>query len=56
MYVAAGRSLSLVCAVVAAVFSSSSVAVFIAVACLRIFYNGFFLTAITGLSVLLSSK
>lgn len=51
-----GTSLSLVCAVVAAVFSSSPVAVFIAIACLGIFYNGFFLTAINGLSVLLSPK
>ncbi|UKA72262.1 MFS transporter [Arthrobacter sp. FW306-06-A] len=51
-----GTSLSLVCAVIAAVFSSSPVAVFIAVACLGIFYNGFFLTAINGLSVLLSPK
>ncbi|RAX15980.1 MFS transporter [Pseudarthrobacter sp. AG30] len=51
-----GTSFSLVCAAVAAVFSTSPVAVFVAVACLGIFYNGFFLTAINGLSVLLSPK
>lgn len=36
--------------------SLSPVAVFIAVACFGTFYNGFFLTAINGLSVLLSPK
>ncbi|WP_285249267.1 MFS transporter [Pseudarthrobacter sp. efr-133-R2A-89] len=51
-----GTGLSLVCAVVAALFSTSSVAVLVAVACLGIFYNGLFLTAINGLSVLLSPK
>jgi len=51
-----GTGLSLVCAVVAALFSTSPVAVLIAVACLGIFYNGLFLTAINGLSVLLSPK
>jgi len=51
-----GTGLSLVCAVVAALFSTSPVAVLVAVACLGIFYNGLFLTAINGLSVLLSPK
>ncbi|MFF2245884.1 MFS transporter [Arthrobacter sp. NPDC058130] len=52
----AGTGLSLACAVVAAAFSDNQTAVLIAVAALGIFYNGFFLTAINGLSVLLSPK
>lgn len=52
----AGTGLSLACAIVAATFADSQVAVLIAVAALGIFYNGFFLTAINGLSVLLSPK
>ena len=52
----AGTGLSLACAIVAAMFSDNQVAVLIAVAALGIFYNGFFLTAINGLSVLLSPK
>lgn len=52
----AGTGLSLACAVAAATFSDNQVAVMIAVASLGIFYNGFFLTAINGLSVLLSPK
>ncbi|HEU4758653.1 MAG TPA: MFS transporter, partial [Dehalococcoidia bacterium] len=51
-----GTGLSLACAVAAAAFSDSQVAVLVAVAALGIFYNGFFLTAINGLSVLLSPK
>ena len=49
-------ALSLACAMAAALFSGNQVAVMIAVASLGIFYNGFFLTAINGLSVLLSPK
>lgn len=52
----AGTGLSLACAIAAATFSDNKVAVMIAVASLGIFYNGFFLTAINGLSVLLSPK
>ena len=52
----AGTGLSLACAIVAATFSDNQIAVLIAVAALGIFYNGFFLTAINGLSVLLSPK
>jgi predicted MFS family arabinose efflux permease len=52
----AGTGLSLACAIAAAAFSESQVAVLVAVAALGIFYNGFFLTAINGLSVLLSPK
>lgn len=52
----AGTGLSLACAIAAATFSDNQVAVMIAVASLGIFYNGFFLTAINGLSVLLSPK
>lgn len=52
----AGTALSLACAIAAATFSDNQVAVLIAVAALGIFYNGFFLTAINGLSVLLSPK
>lgn len=52
----AGTGLSLACAIAAATFSDNQVAVMIAVAALGIFYNGFFLTAINGLSVLLSPK
>ncbi|XAS68120.1 MFS transporter [Micrococcaceae bacterium Sec5.7] len=52
----AGTGLSLACAIAAAVFADNQVAVMIAVASLGIFYNGFFLTAINGLSVLLSPK
>ncbi|MBT2519802.1 MFS transporter [Arthrobacter sp. ISL-28] len=52
----AGTGLSLACAIVAATFADNQVAVLIAVAALGIFYNGFFLTAINGLSVLLSPK
>lgn len=51
-----GTALSLACAIAAATFSGNQVAVMIAVACLGIFYNGLFLTAINGLSVLLSPK
>ncbi|GAA3404695.1 MFS transporter [Pseudarthrobacter polychromogenes] len=52
----AGTGLSLACAIAAATFSDNQTAVLIAVAALGIFYNGFFLTAINGLSVLLSPK
>ena len=52
----AGTGLSLACAIVAAMFSTNQLAVLIAVAALGIFYNGLFLTAINGLSVLLSPK
>jgi predicted MFS family arabinose efflux permease len=52
----AGTAMSLVCAVAAAAFSSNQVAVIVAVAALGIFYNGLFLAAINGLSVLLSPK
>ncbi|GAA1253709.1 MFS transporter [Arthrobacter pascens] len=52
----AGTGLSLACAIIAATFADNQVAVLIAVAALGIFYNGFFLTAINGLSVLLSPK
>lgn len=52
----AGTGLSLACALAAAAFSDNQIAVLIAVAALGIFYNGFFLTAINGLSVLLSPK
>ncbi|QDG66129.1 MULTISPECIES: MFS transporter [unclassified Pseudarthrobacter] len=52
----AGTGLSLACAIAAAMFSDNQIAVLIAVAALGIFYNGFFLTAINGLSVLLSPK
>lgn len=51
-----GTALSLVCAVAAALFAGNEWAVLAAVAALGIFYNGFFLTAINGLSVLLSPK
>lgn len=51
-----GTGLSLACAIAAATFSDNQIAVLIAVAALGIFYNGFFLTAINGLSVLLSPK
>jgi predicted MFS family arabinose efflux permease len=51
-----GSAMSLVCAVAAAAFSGNQIAVIIAVAALGIFYNGLFLTAINGLSVLLSPK
>ncbi|WP_457966085.1 MFS transporter [Arthrobacter sp. D1-29] len=51
-----GTGLSLACAIAAATFSDNQPAVLIAVAALGIFYNGFFLTAINGLSVLLSPK
>jgi MFS family permease len=52
----AGTGLSLACAIAAATFSDNQVAVLIAVAALGILYNGLFLTAINGLSVLLSPK
>ncbi|MBT2534607.1 MFS transporter [Arthrobacter sp. ISL-69] len=52
----AGTALSLASAIAAAAFSDNQVAVMIAVASLGIFYNGFFLTAINGLSVLLSPE
>ncbi|MGY2743410.1 MFS transporter [Arthrobacter sp. UYCu723] len=52
----AGTGLSLACAIAAAAFADNQVAVLIAVAALGIFYNGLFLTAINGLSVLLSPK
>lgn len=52
----AGTGLSLACAIIAATFADNQVAVLISVAALGIFYNGFFLTAINGLSVLLSPK
>lgn len=52
----AGTGASLVCAIAAAAFSDNQTAVLIAVAALGIFYNGFFLTAINGLSVLLSPQ
>ncbi|MDQ0029680.1 MFS transporter [Arthrobacter bambusae] len=52
----AGTALTLASAIVAAAFSGNQVAVLIAVASLGIFYNGLFLTAINGLSVLLSPK
>lgn len=52
----AGTGLSLGCAIATATFADNQVAVMIAVASLGIFYNGFFLTAINGLSVLLSPK
>ncbi|MEV7605086.1 MFS transporter [Paenarthrobacter sp. NPDC089322] len=51
-----GTATSLACAIVAALFANNQVAVLIAIAALGIFYNGFFLTAINGLSVLLSPK
>jgi predicted MFS family arabinose efflux permease len=51
-----GTAMSLACAAAAAAFSSNQIAVIIAVAALGIFYNGLFLTAINGLSVLLSPK
>lgn len=51
-----GTALSLACAVAAALFAGNEWAVLAAVAALGIFYNGFFLTAINGLSVLLSPK
>lgn len=52
----AGTGLSLACAIAAATFSDNQIAVLIAIAALGIFYNGLFLTAINGLSVLLSPK
>ena len=52
----AGTGLSLACAITAATFSENQIAVLIAIAALGIFYNGLFLTAINGLSVLLSPK
>jgi predicted MFS family arabinose efflux permease len=51
-----GTATSLACAIVAALFAHNQIAVLIAIAALGIFYNGFFLTAINGLSVLLSPK
>ncbi|WP_026531499.1 MFS transporter [Arthrobacter sp. H41] len=51
-----GTALSLACAIGAALFADNQWAVLAAVAALGIFYNGFFLTAINGLSVLLSPK
>ncbi|OFI38790.1 MFS transporter [Arthrobacter sp. SW1] len=51
-----GTALSLVCAVAAALFVDNQWLVLAAVAALGIFYNGFFLTSINGLSVLLSPK
>ncbi len=51
-----GTALSLACAVAAALFVDNQWAVLAAVAALGIFYNGFFLTSINGLSVLLSPK
>ncbi|BCW04896.1 MFS transporter [Arthrobacter sp. NtRootA1] len=51
-----GTATSLACAIAAALFADNQVAVLIAIAALGIFYNGFFLTAINGLSVLLSPK
>jgi MFS family permease len=51
-----GTALSLACAVLAALFVENQWAVLAAVAALGIFYNGFFLTSINGLSVLLSPK
>ncbi|MFC7847138.1 MFS transporter [Arthrobacter sp. NPDC057388] len=52
-----GTALSLACAAAAAAaFPSNQIAVMVAVAALGIFYNGLFLTAINGLSVLLSPK
>ncbi|WP_074587154.1 MFS transporter [Arthrobacter cupressi] len=51
-----GTALSLACAVAAAFFADNQWAVLAAVAALGIFYNGFFLTSINGLSVLLSPK
>jgi len=51
-----GTATSLACAIIAAVFAQNQIAVLIAIAALGIFYNGFFLTAINGLSVLLSPK
>ncbi|MBO1268861.1 MFS transporter [Arthrobacter sp. PO-11] len=51
-----GTALSLVCAIAAALFADNQWAVLAAVAALGIFYNGFFLTSINGLSVLLSPK
>lgn len=51
-----GTAMSLACAIAAALFVDNQWAVLTAVAALGIFYNGFFLTAINGLSVLLSPK
>ncbi|MFF2317532.1 MFS transporter [Arthrobacter sp. NPDC058097] len=51
-----GTAMSLACAAAAAAFSNNQIAVMVAVAALGIFYNGLFLTAINGLSVLLSPK
>lgn len=51
-----GTATSLACAIVAALFAHNQIAVLIAIAALGIFYNGFFLAAINGLSVLLSPK
>ncbi|WGW11620.1 MFS transporter [Saxibacter everestensis] len=51
-----GTALSLAGAAAAALFADNQWAVFAAIAFLGIFYNGFFLTAINGLSVLLSPK
>jgi predicted MFS family arabinose efflux permease len=51
-----GTAMSLACTIAAALFADNQWAVLAAVAALGIFYNGFFLTAINGLSVLLSPK
>lgn len=51
-----GTAMSLLCVIAAALFADNQWAVLAAVASLGIFYNGFFLTAINGLSVLLSPK
>ncbi|MHA7246163.1 MFS transporter [Arthrobacter tecti] len=51
-----GTAMSLACAIAAALFADNQWAVLAAVAALGIFYNGFFLTAVNGLSVLLSPK
>ncbi|WP_342450449.1 MFS transporter [Arthrobacter pigmenti] len=51
-----GSAMSLACAIAAALFADNQWAVLAAVAALGIFYNGFFLTAVNGLSVLLSPK
>ncbi len=51
-----GTLASLACAIVAALFADNQILVLVAIASLGIFYNGFFLTSINGLSVLLSPK
>ncbi|MEN2744075.1 MFS transporter [Sinomonas halotolerans] len=51
-----GTGLSLACAAGAALFAQHQWAVLVCVAALGVFYNGFFLTAINGLSVLLSPR